>query len=175
MPIAQTASRIGVSVPGVQDPWGNSAEQDPGCRSRLARRSEPPHPVPGRSASFFERDVQPLHGPSHRRHTHPTPPPRLPVHTVFGQGGVRMCGELRTEGRFIGGTNQAGPPWTVARSMGPGPGALATPAADCGWIDPEHDGDVSHTVSVVYGGQGSFTDVVCSVWALHLSPSQTRT
>lgn len=84
-----------------------------------------------------------------------------------GQRGVWMGCDLRGEGRFIGRTNQPGSPRTWTGAMTPGLDALSLPATNRGWINPEHGGDISHTKPSIHRGQGSFTDVVRGVRALH--------
>lgn len=74
--------------------------------------------------------------------------------------GIRMGRHLGEQGRFVGGTNQAGASWAWARPVRPGGGALAAPAANRGGIDPEHGGNVTHAMTGIHRGQGSFTDVV---------------
>ena len=80
--------------------------------------------------------------------------------TVRSQRRVRMRRHLGMQGGFVGGTNQAGPPGTWPGPMRAGHGALAAPAAKRGWIDPEELGNVTHAMTVIHRGQGSFTDVV---------------
>lgn len=49
----------------------------------------------------------------------------------------------------------------------PGAGALAHPAVNGGGIVLKECGDVSHAATGIHGGQGSFTDIVGGVRALH--------
>lgn len=92
---------------------------------------------------------------------------RLPPRTVLGQGRVRMRGDLRGERWLLGKTNAPASAGARTGPMAPGFGALAAPAPNRGWIDPEERGDINHAMTGIHRGQGSFTDVVGGVRALH--------
>lgn len=93
--------------------------------------------------------------------------PRPPKRAMLGERGIRMRGHLDAQRCLVGRTNASGPAGTGASPMRPALGALASPAPDRGWIDPEHGGDVNHSMAGIHCGQGSFTDVVRGVRALH--------
>ena len=84
----------------------------------------------------------------------------LPELALRGERGVGMGRHLRGEGGLVGRTNQPDPSGTGARPMAPGLDALAPPAANRGWIDPVQLGDITHSMTGIHCGQGSFTDVV---------------
>lgn len=78
-----------------------------------------------------------------------------------------MRGDLRDQSGLVGRTDQT-------RPSGPGPGTMApalepqaAPAANRGWIDPVQLGNVNHSMAGIHRGQGSLTDVVGGVRALH--------
>lgn len=78
-----------------------------------------------------------------------------------------MGAHLRREGGFLGRADAPGAPGARLGTVRPGLLALATPAAKRGWIDPVHRRDVSHSMAGIHRGQGSLTDVIGGVRALH--------
>lgn len=84
----------------------------------------------------------------------------LPELAMPGERSIRMRNDLGLQGWFVGGTYQPGPSGTRASAMASGHGALAPPAAKRGWMDPVQLADITHSMTVIHRGQGSFTDVV---------------
>lgn len=86
---------------------------------------------------------------------------------MLGQGGIGARRHLCTQGGFVVGTDATGA--TGARTCPTRAGLVALPAppAKGGWVDVIHRGDVNHAMAVIHSGQGSFTDVVRGMRALH--------
>lgn len=85
---------------------------------------------------------------------------------------LRQCGigarrHLRTQGGFVVGTDAARATGAGTCPTRAGLVALPAPPAKGGWVDVIHCGDVKHAMAVIHGGQGSLTDVVRGVRALH--------
>ena len=91
----------------------------------------------------------------------------LPLPTVLGQRGIGMGVHLGMQHRPVGGAEQGRPARAGPGQAGAGAAPVAPPAVDRGGIVPEERGDVSHTVTAIHCGQGSFSDIVGGVRALH--------
>lgn len=86
---------------------------------------------------------------------------------MLGEGRVGMGGDLRVQLRPLSWRQQAGAAGPGTGQPRPRAGALAQPAIDRGRIVLKERGDVSHTTAAIHCGQGSFTDIVGGVRALH--------
>ncbi len=86
------------------------------------------------------------------------------------QRGIGMGGDLRCQRRFLGHAKQAWSSRPGSSSARPRAGPLADPAANGGGgggIVLDEGGDISTWVASIEGSQGSLTDVVGGVRALH--------
>ena len=90
-----------------------------------------------------------------------------PPATVLGQGGIGGGGELHPQRRLLISANQPGAAGAGLGQARASAGTLPQPPANRGGIVLEERGDVSHTMTAIHCGQGSFTDVIGGVRALH--------
>ena len=77
-----------------------------------------------------------------------------------GERRIWMGRYLLAQSGRVRGPNQPGPSGTRSGPMRAPLKPLAPPTSNRGWIDPEHGGDVTHAMTGIHRGQGSFTDVV---------------
>jgi len=110
-----------------------------------------------------------MQGPVHGGDTDGPVAAGFPDGAVLGQGRIGMGGDLRPQGILLRGPDQRGPSRPGTDVTRAGLRAIAQPATNGGGGGGvlKERSDVSHGMAGIHRGQGSFTDIVGGVRALH--------